>query len=288
MAVKVPADRRFHRGQLRASKRRRPVWRTAFRLVVFVAVMSAVGYGSYRAADVLAASPALRVEHITVRGNHRVSTGEVLAVLEGLRGESLITADLDHWRQRLMASPWLRDAAFRRQLPTTVEVSVVEREPIGIARVGRRLYLVDREGMVIDEYGSRYAGFDFPLLDGLSVSSGEDRPVIDPERAERAARLLEDVSRRPGLLERISQIDLADQENAIVLLAGDEARLYLGDEAFSSRLQSYVELAPSLRERVPQIDYVDLRFDERVYVRPLSDGRRARAPRVVTRHQPPA
>ena len=30
-------------------------------------------------------------------------------------------------------------------------------------------------------------------------------------------------------------------------------------------------LAPALRERVPAIDYVDLRFDERVYVRPARD-----------------
>jgi cell division septal protein FtsQ len=33
-------------------------------------------------------------------------------------------------------------------------------------------------------------------------------------------------------------------------------------------VQSYVDLAPALHQRVPDIDYVDLRFDERVYVRP--------------------
>jgi hypothetical protein len=31
-----------------------------------------------------------------------------------------------------------------------------------------------------------------------------------------------------------------------------------------------VELAPALKQRVPEIDYVDLRFDERVYVRPAA------------------
>ena len=36
------------------------------------------------------------------------------------------------------------------------------------------------------------------------------------------------------------------------------------------RLQSYLDLLPALRERIPDIDYVDLRFDERVYVRPQS------------------
>ena len=42
----------------------------------------------------------------------------------------------------------------------------------------------------------------------------------------------------------------------------------LGDDQFVDRLQSYLDLAPALRERVENIDYVDLRFDERVYVGP--------------------
>jgi cell division septal protein FtsQ len=44
----------------------------------------------------------------------------------------------------------------------------------------------------------------------------------------------------------------------------------VGDDQFADRLQSYLDLAPALRERVPSIDYVDLRFGERVYVRPQS------------------
>ena len=37
---------------------------------------------------------------------------------------------------------------------------------------------------------------------------------------------------------------------------------------FLARLQGYLDLAPTLRERVADIDYVDLRFDDRIYVRP--------------------
>ena len=48
--------------------------------------------------------------------------------------------------RRLLASPWVRDAALRRSLPSTVEVVVAEREPIGIGRIGGELYLVDERG----------------------------------------------------------------------------------------------------------------------------------------------
>ena len=52
------------------------------------------------------------------------------------------------------------------------------------------------------------------------------------------------------------------------MLQDDAALLHLGEDKFLERLQSYVDLAPALREQVREIDYVDLRFGDRVYVRP--------------------
>ena len=68
-----------------------------------------------------------------------------------------------------------------------------------------------------------------------------------------------------------------DLHDAVVILDGDPAVLHLGDDQFLERLQSYLDLAPALRERVPDIDYVDLRFDERMYVRPRDGVRRGRS-----------
>jgi hypothetical protein len=37
---------------------------------------------------------------------------------------------------------------------------------------------------------------------------------------------------------------------------------------------------PALKERIPEIDYVDLRYDERVYVRPQGSGLRPQRPQA--------
>jgi cell division septal protein FtsQ len=68
----------------------------------------------------------------------------------------------------------------------------------------------------------------------------------------------------------VSQIDVADLHDAVVLLDGDQALLHLGEDRFLERLQSYLDVASALRERVPDIDYVDLRFDQRMYVRSVA------------------
>ena len=133
-----------------------------------------------------------------------------------------------------------------------------------------RLYLVDERGTVIDEYGPNYADLDLPIIDGLSGVPGDEN--TDIYRAMLARRLL-DALRVGNMAGQVSQIDVSDSRNAVVLLEGDPTLIRLGNERFVERLQSYFELAPALREQVPAIDYVDLRFDARVYVRPSKERR---------------
>jgi cell division protein FtsQ len=273
-SVAAPADRRFRRAHVKPGRRKR-LWPGLLRaLLIFTTLGLALSYGVYRASNVAAAAHVLRVDRIVVRGNLRLSKGEVLAVLNGLRGESLVWTDLDRWRKRLMASPWIRDAALRRSLPSTVEVVVSERQPIGIGRINGDTYLVDERGAVIDQYGPQYAELDLPIVDGLSASPDSGGSMIDEARADLAARVIGAMKTHPKIARRLSQVDVSDRHNASVILSGDRAVIQLGEERFLARLQAYLELAPALRERVADIDYVDLRFDDRIYVRPAGKATR--------------
>jgi cell division protein FtsQ len=234
-----------------------------------VLLLAGFAYASYRSVDLVAGASALKVSRIAVRGNERLSTGEVLTVLDGLRGQNILAADLTEWQRRLKLSPWVADAALRRILPSTIEVLVAERAPMAIGRVGNQLYLVDARGEIIDDFGPNYAEFDLPIIDGLSSLGSGPAADTDEARARLAGDLLESLGQRKDVLRRISQIDVHDAQNAVVLLDGDPASIHIGAEKFLERLQTYVELAPTLRQRVPEIDYVDLRFDNRVYVRPV-------------------
>jgi len=275
----VAADRRFRRVHVKPASRRRSKARAVVKpLVRWLLPGLVVLYAMYRGAGVVTHARVLQIDRIDVTGNDRLSKGEVMAVLTGLRGESLVWTDLDAWRSRLLASPWVRDAALRRSLPSTVEVVVLERTPIGIARAasaGGELYLVDDRGVVIDEYGPQYADLDLPIVDGL-VTNGPSK--TDPFRAELAARVIASLGSKPHVSAKLSQIDVSDLHNAAVMLTGDPAVIHLGEEQFLSRVESYLGLAAALRERVPDIESVDLRFDERIYVRPATAPGRAGAP----------
>jgi cell division protein FtsQ len=269
VSIAVSKDRRFHRAHVKPARRRRP-WRGLVGGFVRYSVVAAfAAFVVYRGGDVVAQARMLQIDHVVVRGNSRLSTGEVLALLNGLRGENLVWTDLVAWRRRLLASPWVRDATLRRSLPSTIEVVVSEREPIGIGRVDGALYLVDDRGVVIDEYGPQYGDLDLPVIDGLAGPHAPAALGEDPH-AELAARLLVALRAKPPVLQRISQVDVRDAHNAAVILTGDPAVLYIGEERFVQRLEAYLDLASALRDQVATIDYVDLRFDNRLYVKPVS------------------
>ena len=275
MSVAAQTDRRFRRAHVKPSRRKRS-WRALIKpLLAGVVFAAALAYGVVRASAIAAHAHLLQIEKIIVRGNERLSKGEVLAVLNGLRGESLVWTDLDHWRRRLMASPWVRDAALRRSLPSTVEVVVSERQPIGIGRINSDMYLVDERGVIIDQYGPQYADLDLPIIDGLAAAPNGGGSLTDEGRADLAARVIAAVQSKPNVARRLSQVDVSDLHNASVILSGDPAVIQLGDDQFLTRLQGYLDLAPTLRERVADIDYVDLRFDDRIYVRPTKGSQKS-------------
>jgi cell division protein FtsQ len=267
MAITVPSDKRFLRSQVHTPRRRRLRARPVVRIARIVVIAAVLIYGGYWSARAAADLRWLRVQHLTVTGNQRMPTAEIEALVDGLKGDSLLSTDLDRWRSRLLASPWIADATLRRRLPGTVDVEIRERKPLGVARIGHQLYLVDVTG-TIDEFGPRYADLDLPIIDGLARDGASPRPLIDPERAQTVGRLMADLRTRPELARRVSQIDVSDAHDVHVILDRDSAVIRLGDAQFADRLQLYADLQASLRQRVPEIDYVDLRFGERVYVGP--------------------
>ena len=168
-------------------------------------------------ARALAHAHVLRVDRIVVRGNERLSQGEVLAVLSGLRGESLVWTDLDRWRQRLLASPWVRDAALRRSLPSTVEVVVWERQPIAHrpaerrhvpGRRTRRDHRSVRASVRGPRPADRRRSLVVPGLRTRAAGSGI-RPTRPTRAADLAARVIAALKAKPDVARRLSQIDVS-------------------------------------------------------------------------------
>jgi cell division septal protein FtsQ len=274
MKIKAQTEKRFRRSKSKPGRKRRFRAVLSWRALRIVATTLVIVYATYRAGDLFFNSRLLQVQRIRVHGNVKLSGGEVQALMRGLQGSNILTVNLARYRDRLLESPWVAEVGLRRVLPSTVDVYVSERRPFGLCRLGNQLYLIDRDGTVVDEFGPQYAEFDLPIVDGLVRAPKNGAPTVDDGRAELAARVVDSIQGSRDLIKRVSQIDVTDAHDAVVLLDNDPALLHVGEERFRERLQSYLEIADALKRRIPDIDYVDLRFEQRVYVKPRGNADR--------------
>jgi cell division protein FtsQ len=259
------ADKRFRRPDVRPGRSRRFSQRLV-RMVgtglVLVALMAIGALFSTR----LVGARVLAVDRVVFHGNRRLPEGKIDELKGTVRGQSLLLVDLQQFRAELLKSPWVAAVTVRRMLPSTLEVSIVERDPMAIARLGQQLYLVDGDGVIMSQYGPQHAEFDLPIVDGMA-GTGADAESNDPARARLVSHFLTSLATRPELRKSISQVDVSRDGNVAVLLDGDATRLYLGDDQFVDRLRTYLEIRSTLVERMHEVDSVDLRYGQRVIVK---------------------
>jgi cell division septal protein FtsQ len=278
--VKPAADKRFKRGRVKTPRKAGRRWTALVRpLVKWSIIAVIVGYTSVRGLALVTEAPGLRIRQITVGGHRQLTAADVVARAGALRGQNIVRADLVAARRRLLDSPWIADATLRRQLPSTIEIQIVERRPVALARLARGgLQLVAADGTVLGPAAAIQAGLDLPIADGLvpvagrafaAPGAGIGIPArVDPDRAALVGRLVDALRGEDGLLPLLSQVDVSDPEDAVVLLGDDPARVHLGDRDFARRVRAYRDLAPTLLQHVDAIDTADVRYDGRVFVRP--------------------
>ncbi len=277
MRVAAPADKRFRRAHVSPRRRQafdRALW-TKVGIVASVVVAGIVAV--YVGIGAALGSKALTIVTITVEGTVRMPEGVVQEELSGLVGRPMFSVELDEWRDRVRRLSWVADASMRRVIPGTVAVTITERQPMAIGRIADTLNVIDRRGVIIDAFGPNYKDLDLPIIDGLAYSDDREVGRLEQSRALLAVRLLADLQRTPNLATRVSQVDVSDARDAVVVIKGDTTLLHLGDADFAERLRSYLDLVPTLREDVPNADTVDLRYGSRIFVRPARGASAKRA-----------
>jgi cell division protein FtsQ len=130
------------RADVRDESRRRRLKRTIATIMLLVVVVALV---------LVERSALVGLEEVTVTGTDRLDPDEVREAAGLDLGTSTLRLDLDGASGRVERLPLVRTATARRLDPLTVEIAVVEREPLLRVRGGGEERLVDRDGVVILE-----------------------------------------------------------------------------------------------------------------------------------------
>lgn len=213
-------------------------------------------------ASVAERSRELDVNRIRIEGNDRLAKGEVLDALGIRPGSNILTLDLERLKRRMLESTWVKDVELSRDLPATLTLRVVERVPVGIAAL-ERLYLMDEDGVMLDEMGPSYSELALPVVRGLRTSDGR----LVTERAELAGRVLATLATDERLERVVSELDVREGDDSIRVRLREPAITILASEKnLLARLVEVVPLANDLLQRFPEVVAIDARFEDRVYL----------------------
>jgi cell division protein FtsQ len=208
------------------------------------------------ARDQAANAAGFRIAAVSLTGQREVSRDQVLA-MAGVTGHvSLLFLDAEAARARLMANPWIADAAVLKLYPDRLQISVTERQAFA---------LWQKEGSV------SVIAADGTVLQPLTENRYRALPLLVGKGAERAGHdFLAILDRYPDLRALLrASIFVAERRWNLRLSNGLDVRLpEVGVEQALDRL---VALDRDRKLLSRDITSVDLRLPDRVIVR-LSDA----------------
>lgn len=98
----------------------------------------------------MAADAGFEVRHVRVTGTTRMDEQQVYARALAIRDQAMPDVDLEALRAELRSLPWVMDARVSIQLPHTLAIDIVEREPHAVLERPDRLMLIDATGVELE------------------------------------------------------------------------------------------------------------------------------------------
>jgi cell division septal protein FtsQ len=201
----------------------------------------------------------LEIRDVRVSCSDEAVRADIVRLLDGTRWGNILLLDLAKVRGRLEAAPWVKEARLRKVFPSSLQIGLVPRTPAALLRSGA-VTLIDREGV---ELRKAEPG-EFPGLPLLVDEAGFAQDRADKLR--RAWECLDGLTDAERL--EVESIDLTDLSNAVLKFRAEPTRVLLGDAGFGARIADFLKNRERWTRTFGLLEYVDLRFDDRVYLKP--------------------
>lgn len=208
---------------------------------------------------------AFRVRRVEVLGTRYLPPHEALAA-SGITEASSVFDDPEPWLAGLRAHPMVAEATVERELPGTIVLTIVEVEPVALARTPE-LRPVDARGRVLP-IDPTQVEIDLPVV-GVASKVDVDGRLSDSV-AVALVEALDRIRRRaPDLAARVSGIDAAEGgAYRVTLLSPTGLEVLLPADFDGLRLEHLRLTLADLgaRREMARVRRVDVRFRDQVVV----------------------
>ncbi len=228
-------------------------------------IAGGIVYAAIEASSKLLGGPEFAIDTFRIERVERASVSGIEAQLRRrYAGRNIFSVNLYEIERAAALDPWVRSATVKRVLPGTIRIRVVERRPTAVALIEGVAHLVDRESYVIGLTGT--GADDLPVITGLDGLKG--RELIAALR--RGVFMIERLNlRAPRFATRLAELNVSRPTHIAVRTVGGGPRLLLDPERIERNVDRWLDLGQAIGNRTGELDYVDLRWSQRIVVKPL-------------------
>lgn len=201
------------------------------------------------------------VKEIVVSGNMHLSEGELRTIAGISSGDSLLSLSAKGLSAKLLQSPWIRDVSIRKQFPHAIRIRIGETAPFAILETKGRTFLIDERGRMLEEMKGTV-----PFLPIINAD-----PFRNRETFVEALNLAKVIKDRKIAAERNRVEVIADKGSENISMVLDNVLVKMGHGDYEQKLDRLFALEDEIKRRAIAVDYVDLRFANRVVVKPISE-----------------
>lgn len=228
-----------------------------FRVAIALALISGVAYTG----RLIWNSDALRLKKIEVAGNRHVTKEEVAAATELTPGMHLLRLSPRAVAAKIGEIAWIRDARVERIIPSKVRITVIERVPSARVSLDAAGYLVDQEGVVLEE------GADAPIVvAGLPIQSLRPGDRITLPQYRQALAIARGL--KGSLRDKLIRIKAPTLDGITLEFADGVSVLYGVAEQMEEKNFAITSLLDQALAEGTKIATIDVRVPRRPAVRP--------------------
>jgi cell division protein FtsQ len=209
------------------------------------------------------------VKNILVSGNSTLEEGDIVRALNIRKGESLFRLSFTDLEKRLKRIAWIKKVAIRKQFPDTLKIEIEETTPKALLRLNSQMFLVDGDGNVLEEVEETSTSF-LPVIVGIDPEKDkggilEALKLVDAISEKSASADKSDKSEKNAFINRERKEIMLEAYGLAMNLDGEVIKVGYG--RYAEKLGRWRELEPEARKKNQAIEYIDLRFDDRVIVK---------------------
>lgn len=231
----------------------------------FLGALAVVGLPLTALLWVTTAAP-FALADIEIRGTERLNPAAIESHLVPLLGQNLWRLDLGHVPTLLADERWIASIEAKKEPPNRLLLDIVERRPAAILTDGARRSFVDPEGVAIATAGA--AAGDSGLIEIRMGRPGVPEALVELAVQRALAAVAELRQADADWATRLVELEILSEEDFVVHTAALDFPLRVSTGQVAGRIATLKRLLPELAARYPAFESIDLRFRERIVVRP--------------------